>query len=137
VDGPISVVDPLAYIPDQHDCPLPCAFDYANVYIWTPFYSTRRLRRCYLPMLLQIIVLHLIDDPNTNMLIRSYTLEVDVATIKDRTILTVASVPIKNPKKGRNLVEVSLDNAPACAIDGERSDRKLSLASSPGMHKKS
>ncbi|KAH8901476.1 class V chitinase Chi100 [Thozetella sp. PMI_491] len=131
-DDPSPIADPIAYIPDQHDCPLPCTVDYANVHKWTPYYSVDRLQRCQLPMLLQFSVLHPLDDPLTSVLIRSCVLGDNPAAAGDRTIINATSITIDNPKNGSGLVEVSLDVAPACFINGEETNAKLTLTSGGG-----
>lgn len=128
---PSPVGDPLIYVPDQHDCPLPCV-DYSNVHKWTPFFSVDRLRRCEQPMLLQFSVSHPLDDPTTDVLVRSCTLGADPSE-GDRTIINATSVEFENPKTADGLVEISLDVAPACAIEGQERKGELSLSRSSGF----
>jgi hypothetical protein len=128
-DDPSPIADTLAYIPDQHDCPLPCRTDYANVHKWTPFYSVDRLRRCETPMLLHFSVLHPLDDPDTDVLMRACALGIDpaVAAGEDRTIKLAMSVPIDNPKLRAELFESRANAAPACAISGRETRGQLGL----------
>ncbi|KAK4119786.1 glycoside hydrolase family 18 protein [Parathielavia appendiculata] len=126
------IADPLSYIPDQHDCPLPCHVDYANVHKWTPYYSLGRLHRCELPMLLHFSVLLPLDDLNTDILIRACTLGTSPASMGDRTVSNAASTPIDNPKLGDGLLEPSKNAAPACFIDGRETTGEMVLATSGG-----
>lgn len=130
MDDPSPIADPLTYIPDQHDCPLPC-LDYANVHKWTPYHSIDRLQRCELPMLLHFSVLLPLDDPDTDVLIRGCTLGTDGD--RDRTIINATSMPINNPKNRSDLFESSLDVAPACAVDGTETTGELEPITS-GRH---
>lgn len=134
-DDPSPIADPIAYIPDQHDCPLPCSVDFANVHKWTPFYSIDRLKRCELPMLLQFSVLRPLDDPNTDILIRSCSLKPDPAAAKDRTIINAVSTQMDNPKNSTDLFEVSLDVAPACAIEGKEIKGELTVTTAASTSK--
>ncbi|KAI0385605.1 glycoside hydrolase family 18 protein [Hypomontagnella monticulosa] len=129
-DDPSPIADPITYHPDQHDCPLPCA-DYSNVHTWTPYFSVDRLQRCEEPILLQFSVAHPLDDPKTNVLIRSCSLAVSSKDV-DRTTINATSIEIENPKKSDVLVESSLDVAPACAVDGAKVDGKLTFSTSRG-----
>jgi hypothetical protein len=132
-EGDFSLIDdPLTYVPEQHNCPLPCNVDYANVHKWTPYYSINRLQRCELPMLLHFSVLLPLDDPNTDVLIRSCTLGIDPASAGDRTVINATSIPIDNPKLGANLFQPSVNVAPACAIDGRETSGELALTASGG-----
>ncbi|KAK4118928.1 carbohydrate-binding module family 24 protein [Parathielavia appendiculata] len=131
-DDPSPIADPLSYIPDQHNCPLPCYVDYANVHRWTPYYSLGRLQRCELPMLLHFSVLLPLDDPNTDVLIRTCTLGTDPASVGDRTVSNATSTPIDNPKLGDGLLEPSKNVAPACFIDGRETTGELVLATGDG-----
>jgi len=129
-DDPSPIADPITYIPDQHDCPLPCDVDYTNVHKWTPYNSVDRLRRCSLPMLLQFSLFHPLDSPQSSVLIRSCTLGTDAADAGDRTVAHAVSMQISNPKDGADLVEASLDVAPACAIRGKETKAQLALSQS-------
>ncbi|KAH6688887.1 glycoside hydrolase family 18 protein [Plectosphaerella plurivora] len=131
-DEPAPIADILAYIPDQHDCPLPCRVDYANVHKWTPYYTVERLERCDLPMLLHFSVLQLLDNPDTSVLIRSCTLGIDPADAQDRTVINATSTEIENPKNGTDLFEISLNVAPACAIDGRETQEGLVVMTGGG-----
>jgi len=127
-DDPSPIADTLAYIPDQHDCPLPCRVDYANVHKWTPFYSVDRLQRCRAPMLLHFSVLRPLDDPATDVLIRACALGVDpAAAAGDRTVKAAMAAPIDNPKLGDELFVSRANAAPACAISGRETTSQLGL----------
>jgi hypothetical protein len=132
-EGDFSLIDdPLTYVPEQHNCPLPCNVDYANVHKWTPYYSINRLQRCELPMLLHFSVLLPLNDPNTDVLIRSCTLGIDPASAEDRTVINATSIPIDNPKLAATLFQPSVNVAPACAIDGRETSGELALTASGG-----
>lgn len=123
---PSPIGDPKAYEVDQHDCPLACS-DYSNTHSWIPYLSVERLRRCKEPMLLQFSITQPLDDPNSNILIRSCTLgshaDTGAATLK----------PVENPKKDEDLVQGgSLEVAPACAVVGTEVSSKMDLLISPG-----
>ncbi|KAK4072464.1 CAZyme family GH18 and CBM24 [Trichoderma harzianum] len=124
-DDPSPIADINTYYPDRYDCPLPC-IDLANTHTWTPYLSVDRLKRCNEPMLLQLSITQPLDDPISNILIRSCTLgSQETPSFKS----TVSS--IQNPKKGKNLFRGgSLKNSPACAITGFEVDDKLVLAKS-------
>ncbi|KAM7214665.1 hypothetical protein V8F06_009986 [Rhypophila decipiens] len=128
-DDPSPIADTLAYIPDQHDCPLPCSIGFGNIHRWTPFYSVDRLKRCGLPMLLHFSVMLPLDDPKTDVLIRSCSLKSEPKDMKDRTVIEALSTPIENPKNATELFDVSLENAPACAIDGKETEQSLTISS--------
>lgn len=132
-DDPSPVGDILTYVPDQHDCPLPCSIDYAIFHKWTPYYSVHRLRRCELPMLLHFSVLLPLNNPNTDLLIRSCTIGTDPASVGDRTVINATSIPIDNPKNGTNLFEISRSVAPACAVDGRETTGELTITTSGGQ----
>ncbi|MBE3049676.1 hypothetical protein IMZ48_45710 [Candidatus Bathyarchaeota archaeon] len=66
------------------------------------------------------------------MLIRSCTLSTDPAAAGNRTVINAASIPIDNPKNGTDLFDVSLDLAPACAIDGRETSAELAVTTSGG-----
>ncbi|KAL2132280.1 hypothetical protein VTI74DRAFT_3994 [Chaetomium olivicolor] len=83
-------------------------------------------------MLLYFSVLLPLDDPNTDVLIRSCTLRSDPASASDRTVSNATPMPIDNPKLGTGLFQASLDVAPACAIDGRESSGELALTASGG-----
>ena len=111
-DDPSPIANLNAYNPDQHDCPLPC-IDYANIHSWIPYLSVDRLRRCQEPMLLQLSVTQPLDDPDSDILIRTCTLGHLSASALP------ASLGVKeNPKKSSHLFEKSLDIAPACVVEG-------------------
>jgi len=131
-DDPAPISDPLTYVPEQYDCPLPCQAAYANVHKWTPYYSADRLRRCELPVLLYFSVLLPLDDPDTDVLIRSCTIGADPASAGDRTVRKATSMTIENPKLGAGLFEPSVSLAPACAIDGREMSGTLALSASGG-----
>ncbi|KAH6851101.1 glycoside hydrolase family 18 protein [Chaetomium sp. MPI-CAGE-AT-0009] len=133
-DGdPSPIADPFTYMPEQHDCPLPCNVDYANVHKWTPYYSISRLQRCELPMLLHFSALLPMDDPNTDILIRSCALGADNTSSSDRTIRNATSIPLDNPKLSADLFQPSVNVAPACAVDGRETRGELLLSTSGGQ----
>lgn len=121
----------MTYHPDQHDCPLPCR-DLSNVHKWTPYHSVTRLNRCQLPMLLHFSVPLALDDPKTDVLIRSCTLALDADSAGDRTVAHATSMEIDNPKTDNGLLEVSLETAPACVTDGQQTDSKLEVLTTGG-----
>lgn len=132
-DGdPSPIDDPLTYLPEQHDCPLPCNVDYANVHKWTPYYSFSRLQRCELPMLLHFSALLPVDDPKTDVLIRSCTLGADNTSSSDRTIRNATSIPLDNPKLSAGLFQPSVNVAPACAVDGRKHAASCRLSPAAG-----
>ncbi|KAK4233824.1 hypothetical protein C8A03DRAFT_47714 [Achaetomium macrosporum] len=134
-DGdPSPIADTLTYMPEQHDCPLPCDVDYANVHKWTPYYSVSRLHRCERPMLLHFSVLLPLDDPRTDVLIRSCTLGRDPASAGDRSISNATSMPIDNPKLGTGLFQASeTSGALVFTASGGRASGQEALALLDGM----
>lgn len=110
-EDPSPIEDVLLYVPDQRDCPLSCHLDFANAHKWTLYHSVDRLRRCELPMLLRFLVLRPLNDPDTDVLIRSCTLDTDPAAAGDRNVINTVSIPIDNPKNGTDLFDASLDIA--------------------------
>ena len=131
-EGPSPIEDVLLYVPDQRDCPLPCHLDFANAHKWTLYHSVDRLRRCELPMLLRFLVLRPLNDPDTDVLIRSCTLDTDPAAAGDINVINAVSIPIDNPKNGTDLFGASLDIALACAIDGKETSAELAVTTSGG-----
>jgi len=131
-DDPSPIADPITYYPDQHDCPLPCGVDFANVHKWTPYHSVDRLARCELPMLVHFSVPLALDDPKTDILLRSCILTPDPDAAGDRTIANATATEIENPKTDIALFQVSLDTAPACSIAGRETSGALSLTSGGG-----
>lgn len=131
-DDPSPIADPMTYYPDQHDRPLPCGVDFANVHKWTPYHSVDRLARCELPMLVHFSVPLALDDPKTDVLLRSCTLTPDPDAAGDRTIANATATEIENPKTDTALFQVSLDTAPACSIAGRETSGALSLTSGGG-----
>ncbi|RYP06455.1 hypothetical protein DL766_010222 [Monosporascus sp. MC13-8B] len=127
-DDPSPISDFKTYYPDQFDCPLPCV-DYSNIHSWTPYFSLDRLRRCEEPMLLQFSVSHPLDDPDTTVLIRSCTLR-SVSIADNNAGVAATGVPVENPKKSEELLDASLDIAPACAVTGKELQEKLALLAS-------
>ncbi|KAH8585563.1 glycoside hydrolase family 18 protein [Bisporella sp. PMI_857] len=133
-DDPSPLGDLTTYYPDQHNCPLPC-IDYANMHSWIAYLSVSRLERCKEPMLLQLSITQPLDDPASNILIRSCALaEPSFMAFSDSPIFRNESSslekPIENPKKASELVEASLDIAPACSFVGTRVPGKLNLVAS-------
>jgi hypothetical protein len=116
-DDPSPIADINTYHPDQYDCPLPC-IDYSNMHKWTPYFSVERLQRCQEPMLLQFSVRHTLDDSITSVLIRSCMLGSLPSTMV-RIIANATSITMDNPKKSNHLFRISLDVAPACAVNGK------------------
>jgi hypothetical protein len=121
--SPIS--DPADYVPDQHDCPLPC-IDLSNMHSWTPYFSVERLQRCDEPMLLKLSVIQALDDPKSNIIIRSCTLG---SRIHEHQF---HEQQVENPKKDNKLAESSLDTAPACFANGTETARDFSVFSEGG-----
>ncbi|KAL7629535.1 hypothetical protein AAE478_001056 [Parahypoxylon ruwenzoriense] len=124
-DDPSPVGDPATYYPDQHDCPLSCV-DYSNTHSWIPYFSVDRLHRCQEPMLLQLSVTQPLDDPASNILIRSCTLG------SRSDAVSVAATPVENPKKASALFEASLGFAPACAVTGAEIQENLEMTATSG-----
>ncbi|PGG99158.1 hypothetical protein GX51_06417 [Blastomyces parvus] len=112
--------DTISYDPDQHQCPLPC-IDYANTHSWIPYLSVDRLRHCEEPMLLQFSITEPLDDPTSNILIRS-------CTLGSRQAVPAAERSMrKNPPRSNNHVQRSLDPASACAAAVTEEDHKLQV----------
>lgn len=125
-NDPSPISDPTAYIPDQHDCPLACV-DVSNVHSWIPYLSVRRLARCQEPMLLQFSITQPLDDPASNILIRSCTLgSASTAAQSNDTVLA------ENPKKSTGLYQPGLDTAAACTATGVEVQDKLQLSITSG-----
>jgi hypothetical protein len=124
--SPIS--DPSTYYPDGHYCPLPCV-DYTNVHSWITYFSVDRLQRCQKPMLLKFSITQPLDDPSSNILIRSCTLE-----SRGDTTLSSA-VPIENPKKVNNWLPGSLRSAQACTTTGKEVEDELRIGRSSDRQK--
>jgi hypothetical protein len=120
-DDSVLVPDARRYHPDQYDCPIPCA-DYSNIHTWTPYLSVGRLRRCSQPMLLQFSVTQLLNDPASDILIRTCVLGSRPA------VITPSTTHMSNPKKASNLFHQSLDSAPACVTIGIEVPDQLELA---------
>lgn len=131
-DDPSPIADVLTYVPDQHDCPLPCHTDYSNIHRWTLYYSVERFQRCEMPMLLHFSALRPLDDPQTDILIRACTLGPPRDDANDRTVLKATAMSIDNPKHSTELYQASLDIEPACAIDGKAISHGLSFATGGG-----
>ena len=125
LDGSSPIGVPETYIPDQHDCPVPCV-DYSNPHSWISYQSTIRLSHCQEPMLLQLSVTQAIDDSASSILIRSCKLTAGPVAIFNAT-------NIENPKKANNLYPQPLTYAPACKATGTQSQDKLVLAASSGV----
>ena len=83
-------------------------------------------------MLLRFLVLSPLDNPDTDVLIRSCTLGTDPTAAGDRTVTNAVAIPIDNPKNGTDLFDVSLNLAPACAIDSKETSAKLAITTSGG-----
>jgi hypothetical protein len=124
--SPIS--DLNTYYPDRHDCPLSCV-DYTNVHSWITYFSIDRLRRCQEPMLLKLSITQPLDDPSSNILIRSCALE----SREDTTLSPV--VPVENPKKVNNGLPGSLRSAQACAATGKEVEDELRIGRSTDSKK--
>ncbi|KAK2616535.1 hypothetical protein QQS21_000578 [Conoideocrella luteorostrata] len=93
--SPIS--DISTYQIDQHECPLPCV-DYSNPHSWIPYSSVGRLKRCQQPMLLQFSVSQPLSDPQSNIIIRSCTLNPAEHGSIMASAAEAASI-VENPKK--------------------------------------
>lgn len=130
---PSPIGDLTTYYPDQHDCPLPCV-DYANMHSWTPFLSVKRLERCKEPMLLQLSITLPLDDPLSNVLIRSCTFgQPRLKTVAGPGDGTLNLEPVENPKKSADLFQASLNTTPACVSIGKAASREMQvMASSDG-----
>lgn len=127
-DVPSPIGNPDTYLPDLHDCPLPCA-DYSNIHSWTPYISVERLRRCEKPMLLKFSVRHPLDDPDTTVLIRGCTLGEPGST---GVMSEAEAVPVENPKKSKHLSQPGLHTALACTASFAEVPDKLALSMSSG-----
>jgi hypothetical protein len=130
-NDPSPIADPLTYMPEQQDCPSPCSVDYGNAHKWTPYYSIDRLQRHGLPILLYSSVLHPLDEPNTDVLIRSCALGTDPTSTGDRSVTNATSTHIENPKLKTDLLQ-PMDLAPACAVEGHITSGELVLTTSAG-----
>ncbi|PQE29057.1 glycoside hydrolase family 18 protein [Rutstroemia sp. NJR-2017a BBW] len=129
-DDPSPIGDLTTYYPDQHDCPLPCA-DYANMHSWIPYFSVKRLQRCKQPMLLQLSVTQLLDDPASNILIRTCTLmEPSITSLPTSLNGSPNLELLENPKKGSDLFQASSEIAPACHSIGTRTSGEMELFTS-------
>lgn len=110
-----------SYDVDLHDCPSTC-IDYSNPHSWIPYLNANRLRRCQEPLLLQLSVKQPLNDPRSNVLIRTCSLSsgMSVATIGE------AGTPdVENPKKAENVFQSSLEVARACKSTG--TDTKVNI----------
>ncbi|OAA42196.1 glycoside hydrolase family 18 protein [Metarhizium rileyi] len=125
-DDPSPIGDMDAYDPDYHDCPLPCK-DYSNPHSWISYLSVKRLQRCQSPMLLQLSVRQLLDDPKSPVLIRS------CSAISEsewgQTTSSAMNITVPNPKKDHDLFFSSLNTAEACFSQGKSTKGTLSVAS--------
>ena len=122
-DDAFLISDHNTYYPDQHDCPLPCV-DYSNMNTWIPYLSVDRLHSCQEPMLLQFSVTQPLDDPASNIFIRSCSLESHPAVGLN------ATATIENPKQTRYVFQNNVDSAPACATVGREGHDNLELLTS-------
>lgn len=120
----LNVTQTAAYDVDLHECPLSCV-DYSNGHSWIPYLSVSRLHRCQEPLLLQLSVKESLDNPVSNILIRTCSLASGLRTQSDN------QATIENTKKADELYQSSLETAPACAsVDKEsQGDLQLSLDS--------
>ncbi|ERT01646.1 hypothetical protein HMPREF1624_02898 [Sporothrix schenckii ATCC 58251] len=104
----------FTYLPDFHDCPLPCS-DYANVFSWVRYWTPDQLQRCSEPLLLQFSV----EQPVASSASSSIGAGVPVyACSLSPTAAgssTASPPPIDNPKTSNNLNKVQLSRAVACA----------------------
>ncbi|KAK4184949.1 hypothetical protein QBC35DRAFT_538819 [Podospora australis] len=125
------------YYPDQHDRPLPCQDTMSNIHSWIPYLSVDRLYRCDEPLLLHFSVTQPLEDPLSNVLIRSCSLStpsgpvVAVASSASNTQLT------ENPKKAEDLVQSPLQMAAACLTRGFETTSELQLLDTSGSKIKS
>lgn len=83
-------------------------------------------------MILRFSVLRPLDDPDTDVLIRSSTLGTDPTAASDRTIIKSVSIPIDNPKNRTGLFDTSFELAPACAINGKETSAELAVSTRGG-----
>jgi hypothetical protein len=85
-------------------------------------------------MLLQLSVTQSLDDPASNILIRSCTLgEPSLAALAAPVNGTSNLEPVENPKKASDLFQASLDIAPACSFIGIQAPGEMEvIASSDG-----
>lgn len=127
-DDPAPIADINTYHPDQYDCPLAC-YDLSNIHKWTPYFSVERLQKCREPILLHFSVHQALDDPDTSVLIRSCTIRSSPSS-NNRIIANATSIVLDNPKKSESLFQISLDVAPACAINGTKVNATLTLSAS-------
>lgn len=124
-------IEPLipSYDVELHDCPTICA-DYSNTHSWTPYLKVNRLRRCQEPLLLQLSVRKLLENPNSIALIRTCSIASDMhITTGD------AELPaVENPKKSETVFESSLEVAPACVGTGTKALRDIELYTNSGSN---
>jgi hypothetical protein len=124
-DGPSPIGVPDTYMPDQHDCPILC-IDYSNIRSWISYQSVDRLARCHDPTLLQFSVTQALDDPASNILIRSCKLKTGSGVVSTTTHM-------ENPKKANNLYPRPFDYAPTCTATGTQVQDRLEPAASSGI----
>jgi len=118
---PAPISDPSTYIPDQHDCPLPCA-DYGNPNSWILYLSASRLERCNEPMLFDFSVQRRPDDRGASGSLRACTIG------GTNSLINVPAV--ETPKKSRQLYRCSIETAPACKSSGSKKEAQLDLLTS-------
>ncbi|KAK9439724.1 chitinase [Metarhizium brunneum] len=125
-DDDLSLIGDIdAHDLDYYDCLLLCE-DYSNPHRWITYLSVERFQRCQNPMLLQLSVRQLLDDPKSTILIRSCS-----ATSGwqwEQTASSAMNTAVPNPKD-HNLFRCSLDTAPACFAKGKPCKGILNMAS--------
>ncbi|KAK4455203.1 hypothetical protein QBC34DRAFT_465261 [Podospora aff. communis PSN243] len=125
---PSPVGDINEYVPERHDCPLPCAGqDITDMNTWIRYHSLQRLERCGKPMLMQLSVYKPLDDALTDVVIHTCTLgeggEMAPFKLKPRH----AS---KHRKRDPQLHTSPLEMAQACKNAGSPTDATVQVFSS-------
>lgn len=118
---PSPLGDINEYIPDRHDCPLPCA-DLTEINTWVRYHSLQRLERCGEPMLMQFSVYHPLDDPRSDVVIHTCT------TNRDGGVTPSTPKPASQHSKRNTQLHTSpLDMAQACKSGGSPTDANIQV----------
>jgi hypothetical protein len=102
---------------------LPISFvDYGNIHSWIIYHAIDRLHRCQAPMLLQFSATLPLDDPTTNILIRSCTLQTPARPLysHSRPVEMATQLQSKIPRKQIAFFRGKLGNTTACSSAGEQ-----------------
>lgn len=120
-NDPAPIGDLRIYTPATHDCPIFCE-DLGNTHSWISYHSVNRLARCHEPLLLQFTVTQPVSDPNSDILIRTCSLQ------PKTNITSATNLVTENPKVTEDLAQQSLTIAPACIAPGQQSNSTISLS---------